>query len=258
MTTKAPDRRSFQGVLQILSFNWPYYAASVCGLIVVAVVSKLRKWPRSLAALVWIGCGGVAWWTGASLVASHWVYDRSPLMKWSWVSALLAKRPRRWVNIHSGLDESTLALTALFPDSPGMTFDIFDEREMSEHSIRRARKEASAVTATPAHYTALPLSDASIDAVFLFFAAHELRAPVSRERLFGEIARVLAPGGRLILAEHTRDAANLAIFGPGFWHFLPRGEWLRLANLSGLKVDRELTITPLVHIWSLEKSDIEN
>ncbi len=100
---------------------------------------------------------------------------------------------------------------------------------------------------------ALPLPDASMDAVFLFFAAHELRGPVSREQLFGEVARVLVPGGRLILAEHPRDVANLTVFGPGSFHFLPRREWLRLAFQSGLKIVHELRITPFVRVWSLEK-----
>ncbi len=256
MTANIPHRGPFQGVLQILRFNWPSYALSASVLIAAPAVLKLftgrrrRSWVR----LGWMGWGGVAWWTIASLVASHWVYDRSPLMRWHWAPPLLLKPPARWVNIHSGLDESTVALRALFPESTGVAFDIFDDGEMSESSIRRARQRPSAVASTSVDHAALPLPDGSADAVFLFFAAHELRAPASRERFFREVARILSPGGRVILAEHLRDAANLAVFGPGFWHFLPRGEWLRVANRSGLRIARELEITPLVHVWSMEKS----
>lgn len=244
-------RSAFHGAIQILRFNWPYYVVSVAVLIAGTAVLKLVSWPRPLEVLGWLCCAAVAWWTIASLAASHWVYDRSPLMQWRWVPELLAERPRRWANIHSGLDESTDALRTEFPESYGVTLDIFDRDEMPEMSIHRARQETG--TAIPADHAALPLPDASMDAVFLFFAAHELRKPASRQRLFGEVARILAPGARLILVEHLRDVPNLIMFGPGFRHFLPRGEWQRVTRGAGLSVDRELTITPLVHIWSLRK-----
>jgi ubiquinone/menaquinone biosynthesis C-methylase UbiE len=82
--------------------------------------------------------------------------------------------------------------------------------------------------------------------VFLIFAAHELRRAKDREQLFEECARVLRPGGRLILVEHLRDAANTAVFGPGAWHFLPRAEWLRLAAHAGLRPEAERRIAGLV------------
>jgi hypothetical protein len=60
--------------------------------------------------------------------------------------------------------------------------------------------------------------------------------------------RVLRPAGRLLLVEHCRNAANLAAYGPGAWHFYPRREWLRLASGAGLTPAGETTMTPLVHI----------
>jgi SAM-dependent methyltransferase len=80
------------------------------------------------------------------------------------------------------------------------------------------------------------------------FAAHELRTPGHRAELFGEVARALRPAGRLLLVEHCRDAANLAAYGPGAWHFYPRQEWLRLAAGAGLTPAGESTMTPLVRV----------
>ena len=88
----------------------------------------------------------------------------------------------------------------------------------------------------------------------LYFAAHELRRADAREAFFRELARVVAPGGSVLLVEHLRDLANAAAFGPGALHFLPRNEWLRLAALSRLRVSRETKLTPFVSAFFLERA----
>src|SRR5438552_17151175 len=103
---------------------------------------------RWLAPAVWVripvtgAIGLVALWLVTSLAASWIVYDRSRLMRWDWVLQALGFCPGSWINIHSGLDESTPALRALFGAARGRVFDMFSPRETTEPSIAQARRLA--------------------------------------------------------------------------------------------------------------------
>jgi hypothetical protein len=55
------------------------------------------------------------------------------------------------------------------------------------------------------------------------------------------------------LVEHFRDARNFLAFGPGFWHFFPAREWLRVARGGGLRVVGRGRMTPFVGYYVLEK-----
>lgn len=243
----------YHGMLQILHYNWPMYlqagAASLA--VVLAIVLLPVPWP--LAALATAGVAAVLLWSVSSLAVSHWVYDRSSLGRWDWLAGLFPEPPRSWTSVHAGLDETFGALRKVFPEGNGTVLDIYDAAEMTEPSIVRARKLSLDRSATAADFRSLPLGGASQDAIFLIFAAHELRRPESRLRFFQEVARSLAPGGRAVLVEHLRDGQNFLAFGPGFLHFLPRREWLRLAAAVGLALRRDFRITPFVAVFVLEK-----
>lgn len=82
-------------------------------------------------------------------------------------------------------------------------------------------------------------------------AAHEIRHPQRRESLFKEIARIVAPDGRVVVVEHLRNLSAALAFGPGLFHFYPRGEWVRLARAARLTIAEEFHITPFVHVFVL-------
>lgn len=245
-----------RGVLQIVRFNWPAYLTG-------AIVSAAALAAVPLVPIAWarialgVGAGLALFWMIASLLASWLVYDRSPLMQWRWVGDVLRSAPRSWINIHAGLDESTMALRRVFGAADGRSgrvFDIFDPVVMTEPSIARARQSgADVVVAEPADFRRLPAASASADAVLLLMSAHELREARDRGALFAEVRRVLAPGGRVIVAEHLRDAANVAAFGPGAWHFHSRRTWTSCFAEARLAIERELAITPFVRIFVLTR-----
>ncbi len=248
------SRGQFDGVLQIVRYNWTFYLAAVfVSALVVGLVLLIHP-PTALAGLLLLGAIAAVFWLALSLAVSHYVYDRSDLYRWQWIRERVAASPRHVVNIHAGLDETSWALQEIYPTAEVTIFDIYDPAEMPEPSIARARREAQSLLASvSADFRRLPLQTASADLVTVIFVAHELRQAHSKEAFFRELSRVLQPGGRLLLVEHLRDAWNLAAFGPGAFHFFPRHEWLRVARAAGFELGDEISRTVFVRAFAFRR-----
>lgn len=231
-------RTPYQGALQILRFNRRFYAVAA---------ALLLAMPLAPAAVRWAVLPAI-FWSAASLAVSHYVYDRYPLYRLAWLPRNLSARPRRWLHLHAGLDEIGDMLPSVFPAAGGCIGDFFDPAEMTEPSIHAARS-LTASHAPRVDWRRLPFADAAFDAVLLIFAAHELRRAASRDGLFIEAARVLEPGGELVLVEHLRDWPNFLAFGPGFLHFFPARAWRRSAAAAGLTLHRSESLTPFVKLF---------
>jgi ubiquinone/menaquinone biosynthesis C-methylase UbiE len=239
---------------QIVRFNWPYYAVAGLCLAAGPAIVHAMPLPPWLRYSAYAGLGLVAMWLAASLVVSWIVYDRSRLMDWDWVLQALGFSPKSWINLHAGHDDSSAALKQIFPAADGRVFDIFDQQEMSEPSIARARRlGANAIDAERADYRHLPLARGSVDVAMLLLSAHELRSEDARSALFTELRRVLGPAGRVVVAEHLRDWTNFLAYGPGVLHFHSRRTWLRCFSRHRFDVHREFSITPFVRVFVLRR-----
>jgi SAM-dependent methyltransferase len=245
-------RGRYQGMVQILQYNRRFYGSALAAVALALFISP--RVPPMWRVLLISAAAPTLFWVCSSLLVSHYIYDLFPLYDLSWLSRSLSQAPGRWVNIHAGLDETSKLLAALFPFAEGKVLDIYDPREMTEPSIEQARRiSAAPVRAIPADWRALPLPDHELDAVFLVFAAHELRRHEARVQLFRELARVLRHGGEVALVEHSRDWANFLAFGPGFLHFFSKRTWRRAADAARLQVRTDFSITPFVHVFILRR-----
>ena len=243
-----PERSKYQGVWQIVAYNRGFY---LCTFGVAALVLFASWWLPPTLRLIAVACVVVALlWSALSLAVSHYVYDRSPLYSLAWLTV----EPVTCLNIHAGLDEITPLLKQHLPGSYWSVFDIFDAEQMTEPSIARARELNRQQVSQPVSWRKLPAASGSFDAIFVIFAAHELRKPSARQILFTELTRVLRSTGAIIVVEHVRDLPNFLAFGPGFLHFHSRAAWLRTFRSANLSIRKESTVTPFVRVFELVKS----
>jgi ubiquinone/menaquinone biosynthesis C-methylase UbiE len=106
--------------------------------------------------------------------------------------------------------------------------EIFDlQQEMLDHTIRRARERGLwNVNPTQGDAQELPYEDDSFDAAILVTVLGEIP---DQEAALREIARVLRPGGRLVVGE---------LFGDP--HMVTTGSLKGRAESAGLRFDRRL------------------
>src|SRR3989449_9905662 len=205
---RAP-RGQFDGVLQIVRYNWTLYIVAVLVATLVVLLVDVVHPPAALAGLLILGAAAAVLSLVLSLAVSHYVYDRSDLYRWEWIRDRVAPTPRHVVLVHAGLDETSLALQEMYPAAEVTILDIYDPTKMPEPSIARARREArSPLASVTADFRRLPLETASADLVTAIFVAHELRQAASKEAFFREARRGLPPCWRLPLVEPLPGAGN--------------------------------------------------
>jgi len=120
------------------------------------------------------------------------------------------------------------------------TLEIFDiQQEMLDHVMREAgRRGVTNVTPTLGDAQALPFEDNSIDGAVLVTVLGEIP---DQEQALREIARVLRPGGRLVVGE---------LFGDP--HMVTTGKLTERAGRAGLELEQRLG-SPLAFFARLRK-----
>ena len=168
--------------------------------------------------------GAALWWRKNPSACPYgqrfWVEAPHPLITRERLREVLAPTPgERILEIGPGTGYYTLDLAEWVGDGTVAIFDI--QQEMLDHTMGRARERgAGNVEPTRGDAAALPYESDSFDAVVLTTVLGEIP---DREAAIAEIARVLRPGGRLVVGE---------LFGDP--HFTTPGELERLAAGAGL------------------------
>ncbi len=249
--TMASLRKPFQGVTNIVRFNWHFY---VLALATVGVLFFLGFFfQNSFAWMAFAIAIVIAVVTLVSLSVSCYIYDFSGLYNFKWMNSFTFEKANSIVNIHAGFDESSGILHRKFPQSKLTVLDFYDPEKHTEVSIKRARKAYPPYPGTQQiTTTTIPLEDQSADSVFLIFAAHEIRDPKERELFFKELRRIVAINGKVVVAEHLRDVPNFMAYTVGFFHFYSKASWKKLFKTSGFRISSEFKCTPFITTFILE------
>jgi len=246
-------RTPFQGISNIIRFNWHFYVIAFVGSIALMIAGFY--FPGNVQLSAYVLCGLIILSTVISLMVSYYVYDRSGLYRFSWLKPFVTGKEPAIANINAGFDETSPILQHLFPDAILHVFDFYDPDKHTEISIKRARAAYPSYPATqPITTDHLPLDNGSVDLIFLIFAAHEIRNDEERALFFKELHRKLENDGRIIIVEHLRDAANFLAYNIGFFHFHSLSTWRKTFARSGFTISNIKKINPFVSLLILEKT----
>lgn len=244
-------RKPFQGVWNIVRFNWHFYVIAVfiiCVLVLTGfLIGNNCLNPFSVVAF------GIFIPTMISLIVSWYVYDYSDLYSLNWLNEF-DLNPAVMININAGFDEFSLMLQHKFKDARLEVFDFYAALPQKEISITRAQKVYPACVSTKQiSLIEIPIEVKVVDVVCLFLAAHEIRNEKDRVCFFKELNRSLNADGKIVVIEHLRNGYNFLAYTIGFLHFLPLGKWLKTFSDAGLKVISETKITPFINLFILQK-----
>jgi hypothetical protein len=246
-------RSPLQGVYNILRFNYEFFVAATC----VVVGCLIGAWGfegKTAPSLCMLVAAAVAFASLISLVASWWIYDFSSLYSFSWMDPLLPSVSGPALNIHAGFDETSELLHARYPHLSLEVMDFYDPIRHTERSIRRARRVQPPYPGTQqVSPSTLVLAPNKYVAIFLILAVHEIRNAQERTMFMRTLRDALAPGGKLIVVEHSRDVANFMAYTIGFFHFLSVKALLSAFTQGGFLVSAHRRITPFVRVFSLER-----
>lgn len=151
-----------------------------------------------------------------------WLEPPHPLVTRKRLREVLAPQPgERILEVGPGTGYYSLEVAEWI--APGGQLEVVDvQREMADHTMRRARERGvSNVVASVADVRRLPYEDSTFDGAYLVAVLGEVP---DQDAALRELARVLRPGGRLVVGE---------LFGDPHW--VSPGSLRRRAEGAGLE-----------------------
>jgi SAM-dependent methyltransferase len=165
---------------------------------------RLRHLVLGAAAAV---AGAALWWRKNPSACPYgqrfWVESPHPLITRQRLREILDPRPgERILEVGPGTGYYTLDVAEWI--KPDGQVDILDlQQEMLDHTMRSAGERGlSNVTPTQSDATGMPYEDGTYDAAFLVTVLGEIP---DQDAALRELARVLKPGGRLVVGELLGD-----------------------------------------------------
>ncbi len=242
-------RKPFQGVLNIIRFNWHFYVIAFTLVSLLFLIANNLEKPLQLI----VSFFGLIIVVSVflSLLASFYIYDLSGLYDLKWIEQ--TNNENLIININAGFDETSHLIKDKFKDAELITLDFYNPDTHTEVSIKRARKAYPPSQETiQVETTDLKLADNLADKIFLILSVHEVRNEMERIRFFKELKRMLKPTGEIYITEHLRDLSNFLVYNIGFFHFFSKNSWLKTFNDAGFKLKKEIKLTPFISTFIIK------
>lgn len=241
-------RKPFQGVFNIIRFNWHFYLIALVTLFVLILLSPL--FPKPVENIVFIGVIMTSFTIIISLLVSYNVYDISNLYQLKWLGDLNNKKI---LNINAGFDETSKIIQEQSNNSTLTICDFYDPLKHTEVSIKRARKAYPPNPNTVSVQTSqFPFLDSTFDKTLAILSAHEIRDEKERIQFFKELNRITKKSGQIFVTEHLRDTYNFLAYTIGFLHFHSKGNWMKIFQQAKLTLKQEIKVTPFITVFILE------
>lgn len=244
-------RKPFQGVLNIVKFNWHFYLLAiglVFGLWGITFLGTSIQFNYLI-----IPAFAILYVTLISLLVSTYIYDISNLYSLQWIDELSVGNADSIINVNAGFDETSGLLAQKYPDAELTVLDFYNPNKHTEVSIKRARNAYPPFPGTISIETdQIPIKNQSTNVIFAMLSAHEIRNEGERILFFKELKRSLKGKGSIIVTEHLRDLPNFLAYTIGFLHFHSKKTWLKTFHTADLKVIKEHKITPFLNVFVLQ------
>jgi len=247
------ERKKYQGVLNILSFNRHFYVIGLSVLALIILPFIYFEWSQTL---IWLIIIAFIYGLLMPLVISAYVYDYSGYYNFNWFKTcgISDFKNQEIININAGFDETSFSIKEKLPLSNLKVYDFYNPEKHTEPAIVRARKVTKEYPDTQQIKTnKIPLNDNTVNIVFLLSAAHEIRSNKEKVIFLEECHRVCKPNGKVILVEHLRDVPNFFAFSIGFAHFFSKKTWNIVFKKAGFKPGIEHKFTPFMSIFTFNK-----
>jgi len=146
----------------------------------------------------------------SSLVSKKRLCDRL-------VAALALRGDERVLDAGCGRGLALIACAKMLTTGKAIGIDLWAAKDQSNNSPDATRANAAAesvadrVTVETGDVTKLPFADASFDAIISMIVLHNIPSRDGRDQALRELARVLKPGGRMVLFDllHTARYAQV-------------------------------------------------
>jgi SAM-dependent methyltransferase len=239
-------RTRFQGITNILRFNWHYYLMAST-IVLILFISSFY-----LGNIVLIPVFLILTTSLVSIFASYYIYDLSDLYQFNWIESRVDKL--MILNIHAGFDETSAHILEKYPQSGFHILDFYDPLSHTEISIERARKAYPPFPNTiKTSITKIDFPNNYFDKIFIIFSAHEIRNQEERILFFKELHRVIKINGDIYIVEHLRDLPNFLVYTIGFFHFYSHRTWLTIFKKTNLTLINKEKQTPFITLFTLSK-----